>query len=152
MNVSPAIATRGKLSSRLPNSIQVFSVVWPVACAATALLWVHLGQSGQPRPDEDRRTAAPVEMITALAITDARAHPRSDRSVGCHTRAISRESTRPMLTPRPVAWSYPSGGAAAVASVTPFIPSGGINVDGSGGRRGLGGKADARAASRAVDH
>jgi hypothetical protein len=30
-----------------------------------------------------------------LAITDASAQPRSDFSVGCHTRAISRESTRP---------------------------------------------------------
>src|ERR1700733_3621169 len=100
MNVSPAIATRGKLSSRLLNSIQVFSVVWPTECAATALDFVHVGQSGQPRPDDDRRTAAPVEMITALAITDASAQPRSDFCVGCHTRAISRESTRPMVTLR----------------------------------------------------
>src|SRR5512142_514401 len=93
MNVRPAIATRGKLSSRLPNSIQVFSVVWPAECAATALAWVHLGQSGQPSPDDDRRTAAPVEMITALAITDARAQARSDFGVGCQTGEISREST-----------------------------------------------------------
>src|SRR6202035_4989336 len=101
MNVSPAIATRGKLSSRLPNSIQVFSVVWPADCAATALVFVHVGQSGQPSPDDDRRTAAPVEMSTALAITEARAHPRSDFAVGCHTKAISRESTRPIVTPPP---------------------------------------------------
>src|SRR5580658_7265465 len=100
MNVSPAIATSGKFSSRLPNSIHVFSVVWPAECAATALDLVHVGQSGQPRPDDDRRTAAPVEMITALAITDARAHPRSDFGVGRQTRAISRESTRIMLTLR----------------------------------------------------
>ncbi len=108
MNVSPAIATSGKVSSRLPNSIQVFSVVCPTECAATALVFVHVGQSGQPRPDDDRRTAAPVEMITALAITDASAHPRSDFGVGCHTRAISRESTRPMVTcPRPALAASP---------------------------------------------
>jgi hypothetical protein len=82
----------------LLNSIHVFNVVWPADCAATTLLLVHVGQSGQPRPDDDRRTAAPVEMITALAITDARAQPRSDLGVGCQTGAISRESTRPMLT------------------------------------------------------
>src|SRR6201994_110984 len=100
MNVSPAIATRGKLSSRLPNSIQVFSVVWPEACAATALLWVHLGQSGQPRPDEDRRTAAPVKMTTALDSSEARAQPRSACGVGRHSGRISRQSTRIMLTLR----------------------------------------------------
>jgi hypothetical protein len=102
MNVSPAIATSGKFSSRLPNSIHVFSVVWPAECAATALLFVHVGQSGQPSPEEDTRTAAPVEMITAFAITDASAQPFSARGVGrqteaasCQTEAISRESTRP---------------------------------------------------------
>jgi hypothetical protein len=48
-----------------------------------------------------------VEMMTAFAITDASAQPRSDRVVGCHTgchtgrtsachtRRISLESTRP---------------------------------------------------------
>ena len=103
MNVSPAIATRGKFSSRLLNSIQVFSVVWPTECAATALVLVHAGQSGQPRPDDDRRTAAPVAMITALAITEASAQPRSDTGVGRQTMAISRENTRPMLTLPPLA-------------------------------------------------
>src|ERR1700722_12706525 len=101
MNVSPAIATSGKFSSRLLNSIHVFSVVWPTECAATTLLLVHVGQSGQPRPDDDRRTAAPVEMITALAIPDASAQPRSDLGVGRHTRPVSLESTRPMLTRPP---------------------------------------------------
>src|ERR1700760_4167149 len=100
MNVSPAMATSGKFSRRLPNSIQGFSVVWPAARAATALLCVHLGQSGQPRPDDDRRTAAPVEMTIALASSDASAQPRSILVVGRHTRAISRESTRIMLTLR----------------------------------------------------
>src|SRR5579863_2781113 len=100
MNVSPAIATSGKFSVRLLNSIAVFSVVWPAECAATTLVCVHFGQSGQPSPEADRRTAAPVEMITALAITDASAQPRSARVVGCHTRRISVESTRPMLTLR----------------------------------------------------
>ena len=78
MNVSPAITTSGKFSSRLPNSIQVFSVVWPAECAATTLVWVHCGQSGQPSPDDDSLTAAPVEMMTALAMTEASANPRSD--------------------------------------------------------------------------
>ena len=94
MKVSPAIAMRGKFSNLLPNSMAVFSAVWPAECAATALVLVHVGQSGQPRPDDESRTAAPVEMITALAITDARAQPRSDFSVGRQTRATSRESTR----------------------------------------------------------
>src|ERR1700729_2425942 len=101
MNVSPAIATRGKLSSRLPNSIQVFSVVWPAECAATRLVFVHVGQSGQPRPDDDRRTAAPVAMSSALAITEARAQPRSDFVAGRQTEAISRGNTRPMVVLRP---------------------------------------------------
>src|ERR1700728_1350047 len=100
MNVSPAIATSGKFSSRLLNSIHVFSVVWPAEWAATALLLVQVGQSGQPRPDDDRRTAAPVEMITALAITDARAQPRSAVAVGRHTTLVSLNSTRSMLTLR----------------------------------------------------
>src|ERR1700749_3617442 len=100
MKVSPAIATSGKFSSRLPNSIQVFSVVWPAECAATALLLVHEGQSGQPRPDADRRTAAPVEMITGLATPDGRAQPRRDRAGARHTRPVSRESTPIMLTLR----------------------------------------------------
>jgi hypothetical protein len=85
----------------LPNSIHEFSKVWPAECAATALVFVHVGQSGQPRPDDDRRTASPVQMTTAFAIIDARAHPRSDLVVGRQTGAISRESTRPMLTLRP---------------------------------------------------
>ena len=37
MNVSPAMATSGKVSSRLLNSIHVFNVVWPTDCAATTL-------------------------------------------------------------------------------------------------------------------
>ena len=78
MNVSPATITSGKFSSRLPNSIQVFSVVWPVLCAATTLVCVHCGQLGQPRPDELSRTAAPVQMTTALAMTEASANPRTE--------------------------------------------------------------------------
>ena len=78
--------------------------VCPVECAATRLDFVHLGQSGQPRPDDDRSTAAPVAMSTALAITEARAQPRSDFVVGCQTGAISRGNTRPMLTLRPWRW------------------------------------------------
>jgi hypothetical protein len=36
-----------------------------------------------------------------LAISEASAHPRSDRVVGCQTMAISRDNTRPMLAVRP---------------------------------------------------
>jgi hypothetical protein len=72
-----------------------------VLCAATTLDFVQSGQSGQPSPDEESRTAAPVEMITALAITEDRANRRSDRIVGAKTGAAiraSQEDTRPMVT------------------------------------------------------
>ena len=45
----------------------LFRFVWPTECAATALLFVHVGQSGQPRPDPVRRTPAPVSTISASA-------------------------------------------------------------------------------------
>jgi hypothetical protein len=61
----------------LPNSIAVFSEVCPTLWAATRLVLVHVGQSGQPSPDELNRTASPVAMSTALEITDASAHPRT---------------------------------------------------------------------------
>ena len=100
MNVSPAIATSGKLSSRLPNSIHELSSVWPELSAATALDLVHAGQSGQPSPDEESRTAAPVAMTTALEIIAASAHPCSDRTVGRNTGSVRRESTRTIVTLR----------------------------------------------------
>src|ERR1700744_3315125 len=85
MNVSPAMATSGKFSSRLPNSIQVFSVVCPTVFAATRLLAVQSGQSGQPRPDLLSRTASPVDMMITLATTAASAHRRSEVVVGRST-------------------------------------------------------------------
>ena len=96
MNVSPAIATNGKFSSRLPNSIHEFSSDCPLLSEANALDFVHLGQSGQPRPDEDSRTAAPVAMTTAFEIIAASAQPCSARTVGRNTGAIRRENTRTM--------------------------------------------------------
>ena len=101
MNVSPAIATSGKFSIRLLNSIAVFSVVWPAACAATTLVCVHFGQSGQPSPEDDKRTAAPVEMMTALAITDASAQPRSARaSAAARGRLVGKAGRHRMLRSR----------------------------------------------------
>src|SRR5258708_20489183 len=46
------------------------------------LVVLHVGQSSQPRPDDDSRTASPVTMITALETTAASAHPRTAPSVG----------------------------------------------------------------------
>ena len=53
-------------------------VVCPALCAATTLVLVHCGQSGQPSPDAESRTASPVAMMTALAITTASANPRTE--------------------------------------------------------------------------
>ncbi|GAA2794101.1 hypothetical protein GCM10020219_076690 [Nonomuraea dietziae] len=43
---------------------------------------MHLGQVGQPSPDPVTRTAAPVTVMPALAITDNRAHRLIERGVG----------------------------------------------------------------------
>ncbi len=94
MKASPAIATSGKFSSRLPNSIQVFSVVCPAVLAATRLLAVQSGQSGQPRPDLLSRTASPVDMMITLATTAASASRRSDTRVGCSTGPEIRSQYR----------------------------------------------------------
>ena len=95
------MTTSGKFSSRLLNSIAVFRLVCPTLCAATTLVWVHCGQSGQPSPDDDSRTASPVEMMTALAITAASASPHRSR-VGRRTGAVTRanqEDTPHIVTP-----------------------------------------------------
>ena len=102
MNASPQITTSGKFSSRLLNSIAVFRLVCPTLCAATTLVWVHCGQSGQPSPDDDSRTASPVEMMTALAITAASASPRTEYRVGRRTGPVTRanqEDTPHIVTP-----------------------------------------------------
>ena len=51
---------------------------------------VQSGQSGQPSPDLLSRTASPVDMMTALAITAASARPRIDSGVGRSTSPASR--------------------------------------------------------------
>src|SRR5579875_1340041 len=85
MKMTAAMATSGKFSSLLPNSIQVLSSVWPAFLLATTSAALQRGQSGQPRPDELSRTAAPVDMITVSAMTPASANCRSDRGVGDST-------------------------------------------------------------------
>src|ERR1700753_84017 len=111
MKTSPAMATSGKFSSRLPNSIQVFSVVCPVVFAATRLLAVQSGQSGQPSPDLLSRTASPVDMMITLATTAARASPRSEAVVGRSTgQEISSQYRRQ------------AGGAGAEAGSVGTLP------------------------------
>src|ERR1700759_3557326 len=109
MNTSPAMTTSGKFSSRLPNSIQVFSVVWPVVVAATRLLAVQSGQSGQPRPDLLSRTASPVDMMITLATTAAsaswRSDPRVGRSTGPETRSQYRRQAGRELTAGGAGWA-----------------------------------------------
>jgi len=78
------------VNSLLPNSIHVFTMVWPGVRVAVRLCTVHFGQSGQPSPDSLRRTAAPVTMIPELATTPARARRRKAAGLGRQTNAISR--------------------------------------------------------------
>src|SRR5712691_8763058 len=90
MKTIAATATRGKLSSRLPNSIHVLSVLWPAVCDATMLARVQRGQSGHPSPDALSRTAAPVDMITVLAAMPAIAMRRIETGVGDNTGSVIR--------------------------------------------------------------
>jgi len=80
---------------RLPNSIQVWNMGSPAECAATRLLRVHCGQSGQPRPESLSRTAAPVAMIPAVLITPARAMPRMVAGEGSSTAATAWRVSAP---------------------------------------------------------
>ena len=98
MNVSPAIAASGKVSSRLPNSIAMFSQVCPAECAATTLVAVHRGQSGQPSPEELSRPP-PVQIRTAFAITEASANPRTQSRDGRSSGATSRARGRTRRVP-----------------------------------------------------
>src|ERR1700687_3255343 len=86
--------TSGKVSSRLQNSIQVLSSVWPAFLLATTSAAEHLGQSGQPRPDELSRTAAPVDMIAVSAMPPASAIRRIDVAVGARRGRANREVSR----------------------------------------------------------
>ena len=91
--------------------------------AATALDLVHAGQSGQPSPDEESRTAAPVAMTTALEIIAASAHPCSDRTVGFSTGSVRRESTRIIVMLRSLrSWSAHSDRLARGRRLPPGDP------------------------------
>src|ERR1700751_800723 len=92
--------TSGKLSSRLPNSIQVLNSVCSAFLLATTSAAEHLGQSGQPRPDDLGRTAAPVDIIAATAMPPARAIRRIDVAVGASTGRANLEVSRRDLQER----------------------------------------------------
>ena len=95
--ISTATATTvtTTVTIRLPNSIQVWNMGSPRVGAATRLLRVHCGQSGQPSPDLLSRTAAPVTMMTAVEITPASAILRMETGVGSQTAAAQRRATDP---------------------------------------------------------
>src|SRR6201996_4636472 len=120
MKVSPAMATSGKFSSRLPNSIQVFSVVCPAVFAAIRLLAVQSGQSGQPSPDLLSRTASPVDMMITLATTAASANRRSDTRVGCST-GRERRSQACRQPGRAGVTGSAGGGDAGCAGTLPIV-------------------------------
>src|SRR5882757_617687 len=69
----------------------------PRVRAATRLLEVQSGQSGQPRPDALSRTAAPVMMIPAFATTPASATRRIEVGVGKRKGAIQAQTPRRAL-------------------------------------------------------
>src|SRR5215831_8326428 len=66
----------------------------PVAPDATMLVAVHLGQSGQPRPDWLSRTPAPVMMIPAEATTPASAIRRIEAGDGASTACANCQAQR----------------------------------------------------------
>src|SRR5450755_430004 len=69
----------------------------PLVCAATRLLEVQSGQSGQPRPDALSRTAAPVMMIPAFAATPASATRRIEVGVGKRKGSAQAQTPRRAL-------------------------------------------------------
>src|SRR6266436_4388557 len=69
----------------------------PRVRAATRLLEVQSGQSGQPRPDALSRTAAPVMMIPAFATTPASATRRIEVGVGKRKGAVQARTPRRAL-------------------------------------------------------
>src|SRR5262252_4136444 len=99
----------------LPNSIQVWNMGSPRVGAATRLLRVHCGQSGQPSPDLLSRTAAPVTMMTVEEITPASAIRRMETGVGSQTAAAQRRAT----DPTPVAACGTGGGPEPGPSGSP---------------------------------
>ena len=94
ISTSTATTISTPVSIRLVNSIQVWIIGSPRVRAATRLLAVQLGQSGQPSPDALSRTAAPVMMSPALATTPASAMRRIAVTVGNSTGAARRRADR----------------------------------------------------------
>ncbi|GLW99791.1 hypothetical protein Misp02_38780 [Microtetraspora sp. NBRC 16547] len=60
----------------MPNSIAMLNAECASCWAGTKLSGVHFGQVGQPSPDLDTRTPAPVTVMPALTTTLASAHRR----------------------------------------------------------------------------
>ena len=110
----------------LPNSIQVWNMGSPRVGAATRLLRVHCGQSGQPSPDLLSRTAAPVTMMTVEEITPASAIRRMETGVGSQTAAAQRRATDP--TPRAPCGT---GGGPAAGAGTSGSPGGEVGSAGT---------------------
>ena len=93
-STSTATTISTPVSIRLVNSIQVCTIGSPLVCAATRLLVVQVGQSGQPSPEALSRTAAPVMISPALAHTPASAIRRIEVTVGYSTGATRRRADR----------------------------------------------------------
>src|SRR5215469_4825131 len=107
-----AITKIATVTSRFPNSTQRWTSGSPVAPDATMLAAVHLGQSGQPRPDWLSRTPAPVMMIPAEATTPASAIRRIEAGDGASTAWASRQAQprapgarRPALSRATAPWA-----------------------------------------------
>ncbi len=94
ISTSTATTISTPVSIRLLNSIQVCSSGCPELRAATRLLVVQAGQSGQPSPDALSRTAAPVMISPALAHTPASAIRRIEVTVGNSTGATRLRADR----------------------------------------------------------
>src|SRR5215472_11119275 len=87
-----AITKIATVTRRFPNSTQRWMSGSPEAPDATMLVAVHLGQSGQPRPDWLSRTPAPVMMMPAEATTPASAIRRIEDGDGASTTCASRQA------------------------------------------------------------
>ena len=92
----------------------------PWLCAATRLLDVQSGQSGQPRPDALRRTAAPVMMIPAFATTPATATRRMDAGVGKRNGAAQAQAQAGRRV-TPAAGAGPAASGLRSAGTDPMV-------------------------------
>jgi hypothetical protein len=72
MNVAPTMTMSAIVTSRFANSIWEWIL-------EDAVMWClkHVGQSGHPSPEPDRRTAAPLRTMTIIDKKDARANQRN---------------------------------------------------------------------------